>query len=362
MKKAKYIKGFDGLRAISILLVILSHLGIYSNVEHITFLKNNWNLISGGSGVLIFFSISGFLITTLLLNEKKKFGRIDFRNFFFRRFLRLAPAISLLLITVIFLMLSNFLVQDYIAVIFSFFYVYNFVPHKFYTGELGHTWSLGVEEQYYFIWPFVISYLSRMKYLIYFALFVVFVCVAFKFISSYPIYYNGKPHLLSDFSYVDRWFIPACLPIIIGSIAGLLLFAFESRMNSIFSQKLVFPLLAILLFISQVYMPFWWDTFSFLYMPIAVSIFLLWVYFNQDSKCVTILEIKPVRFIGKISYGLYVYQGLFVTNGPSGKLVIQHFPLNVVLTVLVAIISYYFIESPILKFKSKFAPRNISNG
>jgi peptidoglycan/LPS O-acetylase OafA/YrhL len=360
MNKAKYIKGFDGLRAISILLVILAHLGLYSKIEHITFLKNNWNLISGNSGVMIFFSISGFLITTLLLKEKESFGRIDFRNFFIRRLLRLAPAILLLLITVLVLMLGHYLKQDFVAILFSFFYIYNFVPHKFYTGELGHTWSLGVEEQYYFIWPFVISYLSRIKYLIYLALFVVLVCIAFRFISSYPISYNGESYLLANYTYVDRWFIPACLPIIIGSLSGLFLYAFETRLNQIFTKKYLFLWFALFLFTSQVFMPFWWDNFSYLYMPIAVSMFLLWVYFNQDSKCVTILEIKPIRFIGKISYGLYVYQGLFVTTGPSGELSIQHFPINIILTVFVAIISYYFIETPILKFKTKFAPRNIS--
>jgi peptidoglycan/LPS O-acetylase OafA/YrhL len=259
-------------------------------------------------------------------------------------------------------MLGHYLKQDFVAILFSFFYVYNFVPHKFYTGELGHTWSLGVEEQYYFIWPFVISYLSKIKYLIYFALFVVFVCVAFKFISGYPIPYNGESYLLANYTYVDRWFIPACLPIIIGSLSGLLLFDFETRLNKLFTKKYLFPLLAFFLFTSQIFMPFWWDNFSFLFMPIAVSMFLLWVYFNQDSKCVTILEFKPVRFIGKISYGLYVYQGLFATTGPSGELSIQHFPINIILTVLVAIISYYLIETPILNLKKKFAPRNISNG
>ena len=83
-----YIKGFDGLRAFSILFVVLTHLGVYGILCHGEFYSRRViMLINGTTGVNIFFAISGFLITTILLREKQAVGKINLKNFFARRFL-----------------------------------------------------------------------------------------------------------------------------------------------------------------------------------------------------------------------------------------------------------------------------------
>src|SRR6476661_8597167 len=87
----RYIKGFDGLRGISIILVLLNHLWLPQAFSEDSFLRKNYFLFSGNAGVMIFFTLSGFLITLLLLREKMGNGQINFRKFFTRRFLRLLP-------------------------------------------------------------------------------------------------------------------------------------------------------------------------------------------------------------------------------------------------------------------------------
>ena len=81
---------------------------------------------------------------------------------------------------------------------------------------------------------------------------------------------------------------------------------------------------------------------------------LIWTYYNQESVLTNLLENRLLRYIGKISYGLYLYQGVFLMTGPYGVLTIQQFPLNIILTFIVAIISYELLEKPILRYKNNF--------
>jgi peptidoglycan/LPS O-acetylase OafA/YrhL len=98
----------------------------------------------------------------------------------------------------------------------------------------------------------------------------------------------------------------------------------------------------------------YWFELTVLFQSIGVSILLIYIYYNQDKKIVDILNNKYLSYIGKISYGIYVYQGLFLRTGPGGKLWIQQLPQNLILTFLVAILSYHFLERPVLKLKKRF--------
>lgn len=219
-----YIKGYDGLRAISIIFVLINHLGLYGNLSPAGFLGANINLINGSAGVRIFFTLSGFLITTLLLKEKDKFGKINLKYFFARRFIRLLPPVIVLYLVLIVLMILHVLDQNYIAVFCSFIYVYNFVPYQWYTPELGHTWSLGVEEQFYLFWAITLFYVKRIKTAIWVSIGVIVSCIVFSLVYDFPIYSNGKPYYLHSYFFVNRWFIPACMPILIGSLAAIYLY------------------------------------------------------------------------------------------------------------------------------------------
>lgn len=140
----RYSASLDGIRGIAIVTVFLAHYGV-------PFLQR------GGFGVDIFFTLSGFLITSILLSEYTRSGDIGFRNFYIRRLLRLFPALFCLLLvygTLVTLFGKN-LSRHFTDIALVFFYVANWAGAAGLNrpGELGHTWSLSVEEQFYFLWP-----------------------------------------------------------------------------------------------------------------------------------------------------------------------------------------------------------------
>ena len=349
-----YIRGFDGLRAISILLVLCSHLGLYSLIEGHAFLRENFDLYNGNTGVMIFFTISGFLITSLLLKEKKANGRINFKYFFIRRFLRLLPPLFIFFIIMLSLMLAGFLPANYPALLIAFFYLYNFVPFQFYTDELAHTWSLGVEEQFYLIWPFVISALRKVNRGIYFAAGIILLCVLGEVLLPQTYFVFGHKVNFAAVSYVERWFIPACLPIMIGSLSAILLFSYREPFEKAFHKNYWVILLSLALFFAQLYIPGLPQLLIHLFKPAGIALFLLWVYCNQQHLLVSILETEPLAYIGRISYGLYIYQGLYLRNAPGGSLWIQQFPQNILLVFATASLSYFLVEQRVKKYKNRF--------
>ncbi len=148
-----YIPSLDGLRAISILLVLFSHAGVSQKLP-------------GGFGVTIFFFLSGFLITTLLLREHNRTGTISLRNFYVRRVLRLTPPLLLSLLAAAALVLLGVAqgVLDPMTLISQIFFFYNYFslygdPQSI--EGLGVLWSLSVEEHFYFIWPTLFLFLMR---------------------------------------------------------------------------------------------------------------------------------------------------------------------------------------------------------
>lgn len=347
-----YIKGFDGIRAISILMVLITHLGLLS-----LFPENRWfeyrfsSLISGTTGVNIFFTISGFLITSILLTEYNLKGKINLKNFFLKRILRLLPPYILLLIIIYIFIVLNFIEKNYGALFLSFFYLTNFAPDKYYLLELGHTWSLAVEEQFYLTWPFIIQLFKRGKILI-FTLFILFISILFiQFSHPFTIQVSD---IEFKFSNPNRWLIPAIAPIAIGCSSAVFLIYKNDYIMYAFTKKYHLILLALALFFAPLYIPIGLHKFYTLIQSIGVALFLLWIVANQESSITKLLELKPIRYIGKISYGLYVYQGLFLTTGPTKKLLIQTFPLNIFLTILTAILSHHLFESQFIKIKKKY--------
>ncbi len=146
----------DGIRGLAILLVFLSHASLQS-------------MGGGFVGVDLFFVLSGFLITALLLEEWRDTGRISLKSFYARRAIRLLPALVLMLITVV--LVSSLIEPRWKTAQFrtsgwmTLLYVANWftVERKFPSPELAHTWSLSVEEQFYIVWPIILSLLLRSR-------------------------------------------------------------------------------------------------------------------------------------------------------------------------------------------------------
>jgi peptidoglycan/LPS O-acetylase OafA/YrhL len=359
--KINYIRGYDGLRACSILFVLSDHLGSkgFFNFSGSAFAEMRlWPLVSGATGVNIFFTLSGFLITQILVKELEAKGNINYENFFARRFLRLSPPLVILCLVLALLMLFNYLPPHYISILFSFFYLNNFQPSKFFTPELGHTWSLAVEEQFYLTWPFFLKNFFHKKsvWVICFAFVVLSAAAACIFPGLYiPVEYRGNVYsLLNEVFTAGDWFIPAAAPIIIGSMAGLFLFKKTSFLRKSFAGNYKLLFLSFVIYGSSLFLPEFFQPVLFIIRSFGVATFLLWLYFNQRSGVVSILEWKPLNYIGKISYGLYIYQGLFLRSKPGGELFVQQFPQNILFAFMAAMISYHFIEKKFLKLKSRF--------
>lgn len=335
----KYIKGLDTLRAISIALVVIAHaLPDFWLQEHWV-----WLLISGNTGVMIFFVISGYLITSLLLREKEKTGRIHLKNFFARRFLRLLPPLVLLYVVLLLLMVGGYLAPCYEGLMISMIYLYNFVPNKFYTAELGHTWSLALEEQFYFTWPLILGFLTSPKKIMWLLFSLLALCMITPYIfNSFEFFSHFKAH---------RFFIPAIAPILIGVLLSYI--TYTSTLPQL--KTSIWLILGAFLFLTPTLFPTNLLPITTILQAAGVASLIKAILESQTSKWVHLLNNPVTSYIGKISYGIYVYQGLFMRTGPGGELWIQQFPQNITLTVFTAIISYELMEKYFLRLKSKYS-------
>ena len=160
------LHSLDGLRAISILLVLVGH--VAGTVNSPGFLLPLHNL--GNFGVKIFFVISGFLITLLLLAEISRYGRIDMRGFYLRRCFRIFPAFYFFIGFVVLANAGGFLDLHANDVLHAATFTMNY--HHDRAWALNHSWSLAVEEQFYLLWPLLLLLLGSRRAIVCAVLFV----------------------------------------------------------------------------------------------------------------------------------------------------------------------------------------------
>lgn len=354
----KYIKGFDGLRCYSIVLVVITHLGIAHQFEEGTYLRDHvFYFFSGPAGVNIFFAISGFLITTLILNEIRDTGKLNIKFFFFRRFLRLLPPIIPFYIALFFFMKLGYVRDTTIGLLASVFYLFNFVPKAkiAWSTELSHTWSLAVEEQFYILWALVFKFFNeRKRYILIFVL--LGLCVAaFYVLPSIEIHINKQRHFLEDVFFVNRWTIPAIAPILIGALFALFNSSNYQNIRTKFEGTAP-GIISFIVFLSPLYLPDILMPIVMVFHGLGTTLILLWVYNNQTRPIIRLLEWSPIKYIGVISYGVYIWQGFFVRSSPSAtpKIWVHDLPYNVIFTFLVAILSYELFEKKVLRLKKRY--------
>lgn len=325
----KRIPSLDGIRALSILFVVMGHAALTPGFpSYLGF------LIHATLGVRIFFVVSGFLITTLLLKEREKSGTISVRSFYIRRAYRILPAAYayLLVITVLFWeSLPRF------ELLFSYTFLINNLTHK--DRFLVHLWSLSVEEQFYLLWPFLLSiFFNKRKTILIWALALAPICrvVASSLGNHEPsLYFPCVQDALAAgcllailWPKLDRWTATIhrwILPIAVGTLL-LAWLKMPSELNELVVQSLV-------------------------NIGIAVCI-----YDCVHSKY-RILNIRPVVWVGTISYSLYLWQQLFLQPGSTNPLTM--FPVNILCAVALASMSRYLIEKPFLALRTRSRVRVI---
>lgn len=330
----RVIPSLDGLRAVSILLVLIAHVRGTRN-----FPWGSPETPLGTFGVRIFFVISGFLITSILLRELQQSGSISLPRFYFRRTLRLFPA-SYFLIVVVGVLASWGIVQ--LApwdLAFAATYTMNFYTNR--GWSLGHLWSLAVEEQFYLLWPLTLRTMGAGR--------------ATRFLIgtllAAPLLRLASPLVGPAFSFLvwSDALATGCL---------LALLRQDLAANSIYSRLLVsrwfflVPSVAVL----ANYIPStkiqWLCGETIVNLAIAAS--TDWAMRNPDGIVGRLLNWPPISFMGVLSYSLYLWQQMFLNRYSSSPYC--SFPLNILLAFLAALASYLFIECPFLRMRLKREP------
>ncbi len=180
MAKPSYIPSLDGLRAVSIALVFLSHVGF-------------GHVVPGGFGVTIFFFLSGYLITTLMTREWDQHGSIAMRAFYLRRIVRLSPPILFVLLVSALLVWAGWAEGrlDIRTISSQIFFYYNYfslyAPDPATVNGLGILWSLAVEEHFYLIWPTLFILLVNTRFEIRYLLVLLMAVVVWRAIRVFGL-------------------------------------------------------------------------------------------------------------------------------------------------------------------------------
>ncbi|MBY0476806.1 MAG: acyltransferase [Chitinophagaceae bacterium] len=347
-----YFFQLDFLRAIAVLLVIVSHW--YSKDFFLNRYTENDTL-----GVTMFFVLSGFLITGILLKSKNALGKSQslggiLKVFYVRRALRIFPVYYLLLLLLVTLGIDE--TRD--TFWWHFFYGSNFLfwIKGHFVGLLSPFWSLSVEEQFYLIWPFVIL-LAGQKKLPYLFCLIAASSVLFRFF------------IATDVTQIGRILMPGSLDSF--CVGGLIAFGrlYQPKWYACIQKNkgsLLFLAVIMLVFVNTHFFNSISIKFSvaiyYLILSIAFAILTDRLASGINSKPFVLVLNNPVfLFLGKISYGLYLFHSFIpkVYGLPIPKF-LTPFSFYIAeitrfsILILIASISWYFFEKPILKFKKYF--------
>lgn len=333
--KLIYYPQLDGLRGIAILIVLFFHA--------------KFPFFSGGYiGVDIFFVLSGFLITSLLIQEFIKNGTIDFKKFYIRRFKRLFPALFFFIL--IYSILSYFILNKSLNLIFlestiALTYTSNlFQAFQIHDLTLiNHTWSLSIEEQFYLLWPILLFILLKFRFKINNIFVSIILISIFVFLwRNYLIIVESPPfiRLYTGFdTRLDSLMLGCAMSIFINYFK-------KDILNNIILNCILITCISYFIYIiSQMS---WLDirmfTLHFYLVSISSSLFIYCILISKNKIVSTIIKNKYLVEIGKISYGLYLW------HYPIFRILRQeHSPIFVLLvggiiSVLIALISYHFVE------------------
>ena len=346
--KPLYFKQLDTLRFVAFFLVFWQH--IWPSVN-ITFLDNEMLKAitkTGGIGVQVFFVLSGFLITFLLLKEHETTQKINIKHFYLRRALRIWPLYYLVLIFGIFV-LPN--VSDIFGFcgnhLLSLSFLNNLDLHRecFNTPNIEIAWSVAIEEQYYLVWPIVFSAFVRHKRVLFFICASVFVgSSSFIEANTFPLNYY---HTYANLNYLMA-----------GCMGALVFNKHQNKIsNYTIMKKQFLPLAIFLLIVIHYYSPFC-DSFiqPFLYLYIIILLSCR----SSDKK-------SWLSTLGKYTYGMYMYHPIFIMSFRylfetlsieyQDNIYINLFLslLALIGTIVFSIISYEFMEVWFLKYKNKLS-------
>jgi peptidoglycan/LPS O-acetylase OafA/YrhL len=323
------IGALDGWRGVAILLVLIDHAG---ELSHSSLIHKVTRV--GATGVGIFFALSGFLITSLLVSEKAKTGRILLARFYVRRIFRIVPSVLVFLLTLLCLRYFGFLQVTNLQVSSSLLLFRNYIRSDWGTGwYTAHFWSLMVEEHFYLVWPLLYIFTrANVKILTALALTV----AAWRAVSFHY-------HLLPG-----PW-APGRTDVRIDALLWgcILAIAFSrpewrDKLKRMLSGKVLLVLVLIDI-VSN--LGNGQHNYSF-YEPIILAVLVVWPILYSNSALRRFLDLRVLTLIGKVSYSLYIWQQLWMLfpGAPMPFPRLQAFPMNVLMALLCGVASYYGVE------------------
>lgn len=346
-----YFPALTGFRGMAAIFILLFH-------SMLPWFKALW------IGVPLFFVLSGFLITRILLQNKTTNNY--FKAFYFKRALRIFPIYYLALFISV---LWGFLVKaDLSQLLIFLFYLQNFsisqgVQPDYCYGLMNHTWSLSVEELFYLMWPFLVL-ISNKKLFIWMTVSIGACSVIYKvvLIGFFYTTHSDQLWMLSMAGNIDG--------LMAGALLGILSLNKESFIYKKFPSKqfLLFILIFGICFGANYFI--YADEKLFSIFKVLLSVLTIVIAFYLIARLISnphkifskFFDLKFLQFTGKISYGIYLYHALVF--GILDALVFHYkmsfnpvilFIIKVGLTYLIALFSWRFIEKPILRFKDKIS-------
>lgn len=361
-----YFPNLNGLRFIAAFLVILHHLDQLYSISGRGDMWNNKVILSIGElGVKLFFVLSGFLITYLLLAEEKVTKSISIKNFYVRRILRIWPLYYIIILLsffvfprISFLSMPDLNVSNHLWYYFILFVF--FLPNLVLNGfgvvvpYASQSWSVGVEEQFYLIWPVLMKFFKRKIMLFFYVVFIYLFMqyIGFRLIKHF-IFWNQNMTVIRTFW---NYFSIDCM-----AIGGL--FAYMHFNKTLFLKYILNNYLFYSVLILTTY--FILSDFHCLYFYseiYAVLFGLIILNLACNKNLSNILEFKALNYLGKISYGLYMYHPLAIILSVR---LFQYFGLleyhvgilivTFILTVLIAGLSYQLLEKKFISLKVRFS-------
>ncbi|WP_316833811.1 acyltransferase [Pedobacter nutrimenti] len=355
----KRIQSLDGVRGTFIIMVIIAHAletipGFEQNHQMSTYFIIN----TGQLGVKMFFVMSGYLITKLLLLEREKTGRVDLKDFYLRRMFRIFPTFFLYIFAL--LILKWTLVPDifthYSLILVAVFYLWNYKhfflsPHPEDKGNwfLGHFWSLSMEEQFYLLWPVTFVRFQRTT-LIKIVVGIVLIMPLLRVI-TFLCFPASKPYVGDMLHTGGDAILIGCLAALVEEGPG-----FRERYLKYFHNISLIAAVAIFLFILSPILTLRFKaaynlTIGFSLNNLSIMILLYWSMYVPSSVS-KFFNTRIISQLGVASYSLYVWQQLFLTT--KNDFWVNRFPQNIIVAVVVGLGSHYFIEKPVLKLKNRF--------
>ncbi|MBX7171410.1 MAG: acyltransferase [Pyrinomonadaceae bacterium] len=352
MKSDLRIPSLDGLRAISIILVIFSHT-VTKISDQIHFSNITFYLNFGALGVRIFFVISGFLITGLLLKELAQTDNINLLKFYFRRTMRIFVPFYFFLIIIFFTSNSGLTPPiPFKTFLTAITYNSNYISNS--NWDITHSWSLSVEEQFYLLFPGILAFLGVAKTKK-FLLAALLIAPASRL---WYFFHYGE----TDFFWFTTAFHHNMDALAIGGLLSL--FREELHKNQIYQYflrknfALLLPILIVILN-NQDDHPKFAVSAGISAVNLLIVLFLDWVVVNHESLVGKVLNSRPMILIGMMSYSIYLWQQPFFN--PDNKAMFATFPYNLGALILASILSYYLIEKKSLLLRQSLENKLFKN-